>query len=94
VLIDKLRNNIIFFKPGFKFYSSNNFSEKHELDQIFTGEKISVYTFLIAGNLVKDVSVKEFDVCLEVTRDSIIAVLAVFKLNSSLSFDFLVDMVS
>ena len=58
------------------------------------GEKFSVYSFLLAGGLVKDIVVKDFDVCLEIPRQSLIPVFAIFKYHSLLNFDFLVDILS
>jgi hypothetical protein len=49
---------------------------------------------LLAGGLIRSVSTREFDVCLEVTRESFLQVLVIFKFSSLLSFDFLVDIVS
>jgi hypothetical protein len=66
----------------------------HQADFVNSGEKLSVYSFLLAGGLVKDVVIRDFDVFIEVPRQSLICVFAIFKYHSLLNFDFLVDLVS
>lgn len=77
-----------------RFNSSEAGAEGEIVDFTNTGEKLAVYSFLLAGDMVKDVAIKELDVCLEVTRTSLVPVFTIFKYHSSLKFDFLVDMVS
>jgi len=57
--------------------------------------KSFVFTvFLTAGAIIQDATVKEFDVCLEVSRYSMVCALIIFKYHSLLKFDFLVDIIS
>ena len=89
----------VFYKLcGFKNSSSlrcfNSLSGGADSNFTNVGESFSVYSFLLGGDMVKDVVVKEFDACLEVPRRSLVSIFTIFKYHSLTRFEFLVDIVS
>ena len=93
-MLIKRRFNTLFNFNKFGLFRRASTEAGLQADFANSGEKFSVYSFLLAGGLVKDVVIRDFDVFIEVPRQSLVCVFAIFKYHSLLNFDFLVDLVS